>query len=1498
MPLLCLVASVALTGCGGGGGGVASSPDPVSRPETSSTINEGTLAENSLRVYSSQFSPVAAQASDTGGAEVYDPNTRSSLVKSFAKANLADPIATRGSSAYLIASSTFGIAQAARDLLAGIGVANSSYTFLDTAGKGVNNRSAYQKTSANSIVNILSNPLYTRRGSKLVGGLIISPDDIKKHGWIVSDTGFDGNIDPLAGITGRSWLVKHKADIEHGYRQAVATGKVRLFYGLSSDGQSRHSSANGCKGFESYCLGTPYSLRVKNAQGRYMDVEGAFVSTYGFAAYVLAWERMAADTSVAKVFELADACAHDLGEAGADADTGLGRLDVGCMASRIYAASVVVEDKEKTPAVAPPVTISVDPVPTVTVAVKPTVSLPEEKEVPEKVPPVTVAIKPAPTVTVAVKPTVSLPEEKEVPEEEPPVTISVEPAPTVTVAVKPTVSLPEEKEVPEEVPPVTVAVKPALATTVISTTTLKKIQWRTAQEYAKSFVSLTVVNSRVRNAVVIYAASFKGGHMPVGFVNRGKSRVYDAADILGGYSKLGYYGMELKLYLGKGRGSLLESHPLEESNYTVWKNNPYRVGRNYLEHQELYDDTLENSIVYFSRIPFFLSGSNARTVFFSGNNQNIARVAKGLSINPKTMKDHGWIVSEAAYDIRNYSIIGKDRIKNDDGEYEVVVFAPKKTDAVALSNIDWLQGEYKKHLEEGYRQAAATGKLRLFYDLRIDKEGRVESFLNNWGSTGCKGFENYCIGVPYRVIENSIEASYLWLDSSYLGVAHAFGIYLMAWERMPAQTHISAVFAMGDRCTKDIGEKGPDAATGLGYLDVGCIVQEVYQVNQNPAAATLSVAARLPSSAAQASVALSVSSEGDSEEALPVTVAVKPAPTVTVTVAVKPTPATTVVSTTSLKKIQWRTTQEYAKNFVSLTVVNSRAKNAFVIFYYYMFDDSNRFIRTPVGFGQHGFSRHEDAKTVLEEDMRLVSHSEFLLRHTSSWEESNYTVWESESRMHSRSYGKNYQNSYNNTPENSIVYFPREAFFLSGSDARTVFFADSDRDLAQAAEHIAIDPKTMQDHGWIVSAAAYDLRATLTIGNGIEKVALADSNWLQGEYKKHLEEGYRQAAATGKLRLFYDLKIDKEGRVESFLNNWGLNGCSGFESYCIGVPYRIARDKEWFYLDSSHLATAHAFGIYLMAWERMPAETHMSAVFAMGDRCTKDIGEKGPDAATGLGYLDVGCMVREVYQVNLNPSAATLSVAVRLPSSSTAQASVTLSVSSEGGSQVQAQSASSDTDPNRQHFFDDFAQELFSDLGSLSLPGNTDASVEAGFPGDSFLGRYRPTNNLQPHYHSYLPQPGYALVGGKLGVMGIGDGELGIFTKIEGIDVSFSYRRSEDFFGGSGSGQFAFNKVGNTRLMMQRQLLPLSSEQGLLASGWVRQARVTGGQGTLLDELRGREYGASLRYDWQSTDGVSVSATAWTSRFAGGEIGLAGERFAIGSSDWQWGVRMTGSYDF
>ena len=1016
--LLCFLAAAVLTGCGGGGGtsivisapqskntelaaspetssvspaAPAGNPSTVSTPETSSVVNEGTFAKNSQRIYSDQLA-LASLASGIGGEEVYDPQTRSSMVEAFVQTTLAASTASRAGNVYLIASSTFGIAKAARDLLAGIGIADTAYTFLNTASHGVNNRSAYLQTSANSIVNILSNPLYTKQGSELVGGLIISPDDINKHGWIVSDTGFDGNIDPLAGITGRSWLVKHKADIEHGYRQAVATGKVRLFYGLSADGESRHRSANGCKGFESSCLGTPYSLRVKDALGSYIDVEGAFVSTYGFAAYVMAWERMAADTSVAKVFALADACAHDLGDAGADADTGLGRLDVGCMARRIYAASVVVEEQGKT-----------------------------------------------------VK-------EEEVPVVEQAVTVAVKPPPKVTVAVKPTISMPEERKEPENIPAVTEVAKP-----VITTPTLVALPVTVVADLNKGFakLGLTVTVSRKNNAYfIVYHESESSCSKSV----RRNPQVFYCLDR--------DRNLMFTMWDGKWRKRI------SPESYILLKLKD--KGRHVVSYNETYQSSSENSLVNFDTNPFYTGP---------------------MGVTPA---------------------------------------------------LDWGAG---------------------------------------WGPTGSRATVAF------------------WLDADNI----------------------------------------PD----------------------------------------------------------------------------------------------------------------------------------------------HGW---------------IVS-------------KTGYCHW-----------------------TNEVMCIPHRIVYEPLLDHRKKVPEEVSEDLA-------------------------------------EKLGKMRAN-------------YQKALATGKVRLFYGFARDHTTRWSEYLD------CQDFEEYCIGLPSDGINPYQ---------VPVYGFELYLMAWERMPAQTHISAIFKIGDDCTEDLGKPGPDAETGLGRLNIGCVINEVYKVNLNPAAATLSVAARKPSSSNdMQESMVLSVSDEGGSQLRAQSSSSvpDDDPARQQFFDDFAQELFSDLGSLRLPGGTEASVDAGFPGDSFRGRYRPAKDVQSHYRSYLPQPGYALVVGKFGVMAISDGEVGIFAKIEGIDVSFSYQRGEDFFGGVGSGQFAFDKVGNTRLMFQQQLLPTDSEHSLLAAGWVRQARVVGGQGALLDSLHGSEYGASLRYDWQHADGISVSATGWTSRFSGGEVGLAGERFAIGSSDWQWGGGVRSSYDF
>ena len=1109
-PFTVLLAAAALTGCGGGGGGDSGGASLLPSSPASSgggsgsgienaQVNESTLAASSLLGYSRQLSGSSAQPVD-GAGEVYDPQTQSSVVRSFVQATLADVAVSRSKGAYLIASSTYGIATAARDLLAGIGAGSGSYTFLDTGDGSTSNRSSYLGTPENSLVNILSNPLYTRRGSELVGGLIISPDDIKKHGWIVSDTGFDGNVDPVAGITGRKWLSAHSSEIASGYRQAASTGKVRLFYGLSGDRKGRHAASNGCKGFEQYCLGTPYFVRIRNGQGRYIDVEGAFVSTYGFAAYLLAWERMPEDTHISEVFELGDECAHDLGVAGADVDTGLGRLDVGCMAERIYLASVVAEPESKEP---PPVTV--------------TVAEPESKEPP----PVTVTVaepesKEPPPVTV----TVSEPEDKE----PPPVTV--------------TVSEPEDKEPP----PVTVTV---------------------SEPESKEPPPVTVTVS--------------------------------------------------------------EPESKEPPPVTVTVSEPE------------------------------------------------------------------------------------------------------------------------------------------------DKE-------------------------PPPVTVTVAEPE----------------------------------------------SKAPP-----------------------PATVTVSTPDQQPEKEAE-----------------------------------RPSSAMTVVATVSLDRIYRHEVRTWKSHFVSLgvTVATSRRQNAYLISYrqhdktYSSEQEWRKEWRKRWGRFRYEGDRGTAAYELIEGMLgRRISYNP----------PTDYTMLSDDGYISSlfephRYYEIDYQDAYDTTQENSIVHFARDPFYLHGSNARTVFLSGSDENVAQVAKDIAIDPETINSHGWIVSGAAYDFLVTPTTER-----FLGHRGWLQGEYRKHMEEGYRQALATGKVRLFYFLDVDEEGRVRNFKNNWGSNGCKGFERYCIGVPnriqvhYNLSNVGGGFYsYNVTHLEAAYGFGLYLLAWQRMPAEAHISAVFAMGDRCTLDIGEEGPDAATGLGFLDVGCIAREVYQANLDPAAATLSVAV---SQMAAQAQPAASIV-----QMQAQSSEGQgDDPARQQFLDGFAQELFSDLGSLSLPGSSDASLEVGFAGDSFQGRYRPTRGVQPHYRVSPPRPGYALLGGNLGVMGIGTGEVGIFARIEDVDVSFSYFRSEDFFGGTGSGQFGFDRVGNARLMLQRRLLSEDGEHSLLLGGWLRRAQVAGGRDGLLDGLHGSEYGASMRYDWKPDRvGWVIAATAWTARFAGGEVEVAGDSFGISSSDWKWGVGITGTYEF
>ena len=1072
--LLFLLAAVSLAGCGGGGGGGGSSsinpaapvgsgsgsggaaPVAASSPAADSSFSDLLSSQFAGNIHVSSQGSSALQDGQEDGSQVYAPDTESSLTQAFVQAGRGDVASGRSSSAFLIGSTAYGVAQAAQDFLVGAGVAADGYTFIDTNDADVNSRSAYLRTPENSLVNILANPLYTS-GSGGLEGLIISPDDITDHGWIVSDTGFGGNVDPIAGISGQGWLGEHADAVAEGYRQALDTGKVRLFYGLNVDGQTRHSTSNGCQGAESRCMGTPYSLRVRNGQGRYTDVEGTLVGTYGFAAYVMAWERMDEDTHISEVFDLGDECAVDLGVAGADADTGLGRLDIGCLATRVHESHL------------PPAEVAEPEVEPEPVPVDPEVT-PEVE--PDPVPPVVVDPEP-PAV------------EETQPEIEP------EPVPEVE---------------PDPVPLVTLVVDPP------------KGEWACYPSDSWCVVTLRV-----------------------------------------------FYG------------------PLPDAEE--------------------------------ERLP------------------------------PKNF----W-------------------------ESEIEVNA-------LLQEFDRL----------GLVEAPASSKQRAFM-----------------------------IGHVVYSYEHS----------------DPFEYWLFYYEKIRLRHNIAAGVKIG-----------------------------------------------------------------------------------------------------------------FAQNMMWAMGISGASSYTFL------------------SSGGWGGKRNTD-----------------------------------------------YNSVYRHVGADSMVHFETNPFYLGGPRNRKWSggtFGDWGMD-----KETWLDADLIQDHGWIISETGYHVDSTgkegkygyngallntqyrYQAGKGYHGRDSWKSKYLHiADYRKagktdnpgHMaavKSNYEAALATGKVRVFYGLDSTQSGRDPKFLD------CTDFEEYCIGVPHPYN--------------SQYAFGVYLASWDRLPQETHISAVFAMGDRCTEDLGAEGPDSDTGLGRLDIGCMAYEVYKVNLDPASATLSVAARIRESEevgTLAGNPLVTVTSEGDVDlqshgVQLSSAGASDGPSQQQFFDDFAQELFSDLGSLWLPGSTQAGFSVGFPGDSFEGTYRPTHGTSARYEFEPPSPRYALAGGSVGVMGTSAGEIGIFTRIEGMDVSFSYARSDDFFGGQGSGDFAFSHVGNSRLMVQRQLLPGSGDHSLVVGGWLRHAAVAGGRGRLLDDLRGFEHGLSVSYDWKREDGLRVEATAHAARFAGGDVGLAGERFAIGASDWQWGVGIRGSYQF
>ena len=1114
-------------------------PDPkmtvtVSMPDATVTteVPKTTVTVSLVVTPENRISISIRHEEDDDFEEVYDPKTRSSIAQAFALANLENATASRQNRAYLVASSTYGIGEVAMDLIFGIGLEANAYSFLDTGSDGASNRSAYLSTQENSLVNILSDPLYTS-GTERASGSLLNPGDMGTHGWVVSDTGFDGNIDPIAGITGRSGLRASGTDIAAGYRQALATGKVRLFYGLAHNGQERHRSSNGCKGIELYCLGTPYSLRIKNAQGRYIDVEGAFVSTYGFAAYVMAWERMPEDTHISEVFDLGDECAHDLGDVGADADTGRGRLDVGCMAERIYQASIVsVTVSPPTVTVSPP-TVTVSP-PTVTVSPPMvTVSPPTVTVSPPMVTvsPPTVTVSP-PMVTVS-PPTVTVS----------PPTVTVSP-PTVTVS-PPTVTVLPPRPITVVIttmlplvtvspPLITVSLQP-ITVPPLPTTDAPPIVWRWKSSYRFSLPTVTVVTPTVTKPPNPAPGSFS---LSLVLIRKGvtdnEKRSYLISHTKGEPFQywINYYGRSFFPVAPYGYWMYIQMEDIyydriSDSNvtYETLSQGSWNTGGNYkftwvethvggINYESIYLATQENSLVHFLFNPVFLDDRGKRAMSYGYD----------IWLDPKYINEHGWIVTGTGYDWFKHR--------------------------PSVSSPFLFEGNLEL-TRSGYFQALATGKVRLFYPLRPGQTSRSPILLNNWGHYNCHYFKEYCIGVPY-----GFESGHP--RRTNLSAAYAFGVYQAAWGLMPAHTHISEVFAIGDRCTEDIGKEGPDNVTGLGRLDVGCMAREAYKANVVVDNVTLSVV-------------------------------VVPGP----------------------EEIWRKNSLADVFDRLGFKGAHYRDRNAYVIGHERSVRNSRTYHNWDPYYGLRAsplIDRHSAAL------LGRPDQPDGLL--SAMGMSTRYTFLNAAETVQA-----DYQSMYKTTPENSLVHFNFNPIYLYGPEA-------VDRFASFGGDEMAITPESIKDHGWIVSGVRHD---SLISG-------YPDTEKIRGD----LAEGYGKALATGKVRLFYGYLSP----YLLFVNNWKRQGCEGLEKYCIGTPARYKIGDSLFDLSSEDTAT-YGFGAYLTTWEKMPVATHISAIFAMGDRCALDVGRAGPDAVTGLGRLDIGCMASEAYRMNLDSLAATLSVATK-----------------------------------------------------------------------------------------------------------------------------------------------------------------------------------------------------------------------------------------------------------
>ena len=692
----------------------------------------------------------------------------------------------------------------------------------------------------------------------------------------------------------------------------------------------------------------------------------------------------------------------------------------------------------------------------------------------------------------------------------------------------------------------------------------------------------------------------------------------------------------------------------------------------------------------------------------------------------------------------------------------------------------------------GTQDIAETGKVHFIWGTDATYAAR------HWLSSGCERREDVCLGAPFTFYIEGREISGTSFASPF-----AFAAYLLAWERMPERTHISAVFDMALGCVEDVGEPGPDADTGLGRLDIGCMA---FSVKDVPSCEHGHV----------------------------------------------------------LMKVREPVCERYS-----------------------YWDD----MQAPLGleWGRESFIERAFREIGLQDqvtDRSARAHLAMADEHVSHVNLMGMTATVDYQHISATGDVVDAYGMLASSDLAGLLHLPAGEVFTS--------------DKSQAA---GIDSSDVAGGAWIVSMVdeasrtEVDARISHTI---TYDVGDGNADPLARLAAVERRDGIKQVAATGKVHFFYGLNDDLDGRRAH------SDGCMHIETHCIGVPTHYMFKPPSGSPDRIVSFRGNAAGgrlgysFYLTAWERMPQTVTVENLFEVVRGCVEDIGAAGADADTGLGRLDLGCLTREAYSKN-NPSAPVAStVVVPVPVPESSQLSLEPDqLSPVEPSQLSPAAASPPGDPDvrMRSYMDDFAQGLFGDrLGYLYLPGSTAAGLQVGFPGDSFKGTYRPAQGRKSPYQGAPFESLRGLLRPGLGIVVAGH-QFGAYHRLAGgLRAEALLGRGESFFGGSGSGEFEFGCTTDLRLALSGDV-QMEEDSTIELSGWLQQSQAGCIRGQLLDRLSGREAGIRASYTGRRGD-WKLQASAWASRFVGGEIEMGGHEFPIGSSDTAYGGQVRISYQF